>query len=391
MNFRNVNPLNVYSNYISGNLLPLAPHSSRFSITWKSYGGFMWLLQGVQLCVLIPGLIMVSWEKAIIDGTITAILTIEVFFIVGQIQTHKKLVDRLIRKLNDILQIEDEIMKDVVMTTIKPMDGPLRFYLVSGALSVFVWFSLPLLMVFERETFFYEDFRLPAVFSQQPFSSRTFVLGSILVLFGNVQIFLKKCGLDIYMIHLVLMLTAQYRYTARRLALIFQDADKRCKFGEVSCEADQWMDNAIKALCRHHTTVIRLSVILRKLLSSSLSMIYVNSVLRFSFTAILFNTVLSATPLEGLLVSMYSCGSVMEFYMLCSCVQQLQDASTNITDEAFHEKWYQFGPSVKRTFMLMVLGNTLGCKLSTCDKFNLSLPSFMAILNQSYSIALVLL
>lgn len=38
-----------------------------------------------------------------------------------------------------------------------------------------------------------------------------------------------------------------------------------------------------------------LSVLLRKLLSSSLSMIYVNSVLRFCFTAILFNTVSNNT------------------------------------------------------------------------------------------------
>jgi len=47
--------------------------------------------------------------------------------------------------------------------------------------------------------------------------------------------------------------------------------------------------------------------------------------------------------------------------------------------KAFHEKWYQFGPSVKRTFMLMILSNNLECKLSTCDKFNLSLPSFMTV------------
>lgn len=257
MNFRNVNPLNVYSNYVSGNLLPLAPHDSQFSMAWKVYSGFVWLLQGVQLCVLMPGLVMVSWEKAIVDGTITAILTIEVFFIVGQIQTHRRLIDQLIQKLNDILRAEDEIMKDVVRKTIKPMKAPLKFYLIAGALSVFVWFSLPLLMVLERESFFYEDFRLPAVFSKQPFSSRTFVLGSVLVLVGNVQIFLKKSGLDIYMIHLVLMITALYRYTAKKLASIFREANERYNLEEVSGEVDQWTENTIKALCRQHTTVIR--------------------------------------------------------------------------------------------------------------------------------------
>jgi len=52
--------------------------------------------------------------------------------------------------------------------------------------------------------------------------------------------------------------------------------------------------------------------------------------------------------------------------------------------KAFHEKWYQFGPSVKRTFMLMILSNNLECKLSTCDKFNLSLPSFMTVRESLY-------
>ncbi|XP_014483590.1 PREDICTED: uncharacterized protein LOC106749054, partial [Dinoponera quadriceps] len=123
--------------------------------------------------------------------------------------------------------------------------------------------------------------------------------------------------------------------------------------------------------------------------------------------------VLPATLLEGFLVSMYSFGAVMEFYMLCFCVQQLEDAvpkanlvegfsmimftlggvlqfyilcssvqqlldaSTGMTDVAFHENWYQFGSPIKRTFILMILSNNLKCKLTTCEKLNLSLPSFM--------------
>lgn len=59
-----------------------------------------------------------------------------------------------------------------------------------------------------------------------------------------------------------------------------------------------------------------------------------------------------------------------------------------MTNEAFHEKWYQFAPSVQRTFMLMILGNNLECKLSTCNKFNLSLPSFMTVRVNVFSIFL---
>ncbi|XP_032667059.1 uncharacterized protein LOC116842245 [Odontomachus brunneus] len=390
MDFRNVNSLNVRMNYITGNLLPLTPSVSRYSIAWRLYASLMWLIQIAQLSILIPGFFLVSREKAVGEGTLIFVLTIEVFFIAGQIQTRRKLVNRFIQELNDILRIEDEIMKEIVATTIKPMNIPLRYYSVVGSFCVFVWFLLPFLIIFEKRNFFYEDFKMPAAFSNQPFSTQTFVLGSSLILIGNIHIFLKKCGLYVYIIHIMLMITAQYRYIAKNLATIFRNADKRHELGE-AYKTEQWTENALKTLCRRHTIVTRLSIILRGILSSSLNMLYINSVLRFCFTAVLFTTVLSASFIEVLLVTVYSSGSIIEFYMLCSCVQQLQDASTEITDEAFHEKWYRFGPSIRRTFMLMILANKLGCKLSTCEKFSLSLSSFMTILNQSYSIALVLL
>lgn len=50
-----------------------------------------------------------------------------------------------------------------------------------------------------------------------------------------------------------------------------------------------------------------------------------------------------------------------------------------ITDKAFHEDWYQFDISIKRTFMLVIIASNLELKLSTFEKFNLSLPSFMAV------------
>ncbi|XP_025162887.1 uncharacterized protein LOC105184170 isoform X2 [Harpegnathos saltator] len=380
MDFRNVNPLNIHSNYLSGNLLPLTPCGSQYSTAWKLYGILTWLIQIAQLCSLIAGILLTSQEEAFQGGTlINLVLIIEVLFIVRQIQSHRKLVDQLIQKLNDILQIKDDNMKYIVSTTLKPMNTPLKYYVVAGAVSLAVWFALGLLLIFEKDTFFYEDFKMVVALSKQPFSARTFILGTFLILISNVHIFLKKCNLYIYMIHFALMITAQYRYTGKKLAMIFREPYvEQCKNGQVSFEADQWANDAIKALCRHHTTIVRLSRMLRETLTSSLTLIYLNSIFRFCFTAIMFTTVLSYNPIEFCLFIIYSCGSVVEFYMLCSCMQQLQDASKNITDEAFHEKWYQFGPSVRRIFMLMVLGSNLGCKLSTCEKFNLSLPSFLS-------------
>lgn len=256
MDFQKVNPLNVRMNLLSGNLLPLAPGDSRFSIAWKLFAVLMWLFQVVQATVLFPGLAVVSWEKAI-DGTITSVVIVEVFFVAGRIHARRKLIDQLIGKLNEILRVEDETMRNIVTTSLRPMDTPLKFYCWSGGLSILVWFCIPFLFVFYKSSFFYEDFRLPAVFSKQPFSTQVFLLGSIFLVIANVHIFLKKCGLDIYMIHLVLLITSQYRYIATKLAAIFRDANLGSELEESSPEIDRWADNALKTLCRHHTTVVR--------------------------------------------------------------------------------------------------------------------------------------
>lgn len=50
-----------------------------------------------------------------------------------------------------------------------------------------------------------------------------------------------------------------------------------------------------------------------------------------------------------------------------------------MTDRAFEEGWYQFGTSLKRTFILLIMANNLECKLTAVEKFNLSLPSFMTV------------
>ncbi|XP_032667828.1 odorant receptor 67a-like [Odontomachus brunneus] len=391
MDFRNLNPLNVHANYLSGNLLPLKSGDSRLSIGWKLYGVLMWLIQVMQISVLIPGIVMVPWKKTLMDGTTTAVVIIEAFFMVGRIYTHRELANRLIRKLNDLLRVEDEAMRSVVTTTLKPMEIPLKFYWMAGGLSVLLWCCIPFLLLLKKVSFRYEDYRIPATFSKQPFSTEVFLLGSIFLLISNMYIFLKKGGVDIYMIHMVMMITAQYRYIAKKLAAIFRDANLRNELEEWLPEVNRWAEKEIRALCRHHVAVLRISSILKKLLSLSFSMIYVNSVLRFCFIGVMFSAALTTTFLDGFPIAMFICGSIVQFYILCSSVQQLQDASKNITDEAFHEQWYRFGPSVKRTFMLMIQGCNIECKISTNDKFNLSLPSFMAILNQSYSIAILLL
>lgn len=257
MDFRNLNCLNIRANFLSGNLLPLESGNSRYSISWKFYGVLMWLVQVVQVIVLIPGLLMVPLEKVLTDGTVTTVIIIEAFFMVGRIYANRELVDRLIRKLNDILRIENETMRNVIKTTLKPMEAPLMFYYVAGGLSVFLWCCIPFLLVSKKMSFRYEDYRVPTVFSKQPFSTEIFLLGSVFVMIGNVYVFLKKGAVDIYMMHLVMMITAQYCYIAKKLAAIFRDTNLQNGLGQCHPEVDIWVEKEIRALCRHHTTVLR--------------------------------------------------------------------------------------------------------------------------------------
>ncbi|XP_029671993.1 odorant receptor 67a-like [Formica exsecta] len=154
---------------------------------------------------------------------------------------------------------------------------------------------------------------------------------------------------------------------------------------------DLWAEKELKALCRHQNNVLFISIMLRKLLSVNFSLLYLNSVFRFCFLGILMSTIPSLTFMEGISILSFAAGSVMQFFLLCSSVQTLSDASTEVTNKAFDESWYQFQPSMKRIFILLILSNNLECKIAAIEKFNLSLPSFMAIMNQSYSIALLFL
>lgn len=261
MDFQNVNPLNVRLNALSGNLLPLRPNDSRFPITLKIYSVFVWLIEVIQTIALFSGLFLVSEEKALKDGTVVCVVTIEVFFMTVRIHSRRQLVSRLIQKLNVILRFADDTMKKVVTTTLQPMENPLKFYWLSGWLSVFVWACLPFLLIFKEVSFFYEDYRTPAVFSKQPFSFDVFLLGSVILLIGNMYIFVKKVALDVYMIHLVLLITAQYRYIAIKLATIFRDGNPLSEFNDFHQKyysgEDRKVEKEIIALCRHHNTVVQ--------------------------------------------------------------------------------------------------------------------------------------
>jgi len=262
MDIKNVNSLNVRLNTISSNLLPMTADDSSFPIFWKIYSILIWLLGIIQICALISGCTYVPKEIALRDGMIGIVITIEVIFLVVQIHARKKLVQRLIQKLNDILHVDDEIMRNTIMNTIKPIDIPLKFCWIIGVTSIFLWAMKPFILIFQRDMFFYVDYRMPVVFSKEPFSTNIFVLENFVVMISSMYIFTKKISVDSYMINLILLITAQYKYIALKLSMIFYDEIPQINHNSVNqnehyFKTNYYAEKQIKSICRHHNTVIR--------------------------------------------------------------------------------------------------------------------------------------
>ncbi|XP_032666759.1 odorant receptor 22c-like [Odontomachus brunneus] len=396
MDFRSANSLNSRVNLLSGNLLPIAGGDSTFSLIWHVYSIIVWIIELVHTIALIFGLVLAPPEKALKDGTVCVVVTLEVSFMLTRLYTSRKILERVVVKMNDILSDADETMKYIVKSTLSPITKTFTLYGLIAGSTIIIWTIQPVTFAFDKDAFFYVDYNLPCAFSTEPFSRGMLVVSSVFMTIGSLLLFLKKYSVDVYMMHLVLMLTAQYRYTAERLMLLFRDLHEDSRVDDwrdktLRRGTDRRMERELRTLCRHHNMVLRISFMLRKLLSVNFSLLYMNSVFRFCCIGILMSTIPSLTLTEGMSIILFSLGSVMQFFLLCSSVQTLSDASTEITDKAFDESWYQCGPSMKVTFLLLIMANNLDCKIAAIEKFNLSLPSFMTIMNQSYSIALLFL
>ncbi|XP_011640433.1 uncharacterized protein LOC105429264 [Pogonomyrmex barbatus] len=260
MDFQIVNPLNVRLNKISGNLLPITGDNSSFPIAWKIYSIIVWLIELFQTSTTICGFVLVAKRENLQDGgTLSIVVSIEVFVLLTRMHAYRGLANQLIKKLNDILHSEDETMKSIVRSTLKPIETPLEVYSIAGTGSVILWCCIPLVLIFKKKYFFYEDFGLTAAYSKQPFSINIFVLGNVIQIIASALMFLKKVAMDVYMINLVLLLTAQYRYIAVKLATIFRNHTSQDKPNEYQKEysMNSLIEKEMKTLCRHHTVTLQ--------------------------------------------------------------------------------------------------------------------------------------
>ncbi|EFN62132.1 hypothetical protein EAG_05764, partial [Camponotus floridanus] len=201
-------------NIISGNLFPMTT-DSRFSIGCKIYSIIVWLITISVITLFFLGFTMVSKEKVIADGMISIVFIIEVFFMFIRIHTCKDLAMQLIQKINDILRAQDETMKCIMMTTLKIAHSSSKFYWINMMINITI-----------------------------------------------LYIIMKKAAAHFYMMHLVLLITVQYRYIAVKLQKVFQKENSqknkinsRTKF--CSEKIDLWTEREMKSICRHYNIVIK--------------------------------------------------------------------------------------------------------------------------------------
>ncbi|EFN67463.1 hypothetical protein EAG_02849, partial [Camponotus floridanus] len=205
-------------NIISGNLLPMTDDNS-FSIFCRIYRAFVWSIEVIHAISLIIGMTVVPKEKALKDGIISIVVIMETSFLLASIYTQQKLTIQVVRKMNEILRNADMIMVDLVKTALKPIILPFIIYGVA---------------------------------------IHILILSTVIMTTGAVYLFLRKYSLDVYMMHLVLMLTAQYRYIAIKLTLLFQKPQDDNKNSQKKCHpmTDQWAEKELRALCQHQNNVL---------------------------------------------------------------------------------------------------------------------------------------
>jgi len=256
MDFQNANPLNVKLNKLSGNLLPMTDHGWSFMFFWKLYGGFTTVTQLLRMIILICGCAHVSRSIFIQRGMICLSTTGEIIFMIMQIHVRRDLVRQLIRRLNSILHTADENLKNIVTRTLKSIQIPLVFYATIGMISMIMW-HLSFLNSEEKSIYWNEDYVMPSFFPNEPHSGRTFMLYNLLLTSIGAYTFLKKVAVNVYMIYLVLLMTAQYRYIRLKTTMMFrEEIGLKHIQGKNSSKVNWTQEREMIELCHYHNAVI---------------------------------------------------------------------------------------------------------------------------------------
>lgn len=129
MNFQNVNPLNNQANVLLDNLLPMPSDNSQFPISWRIHCAIV-LLKYYRSCSYdgVDSRANSDTERKSFNGTVAVVVTMKVIIIIACFYAHKKVMMRIIQKMNDILRGADETMQNIIKSILKSVTTPFKLY-----------------------------------------------------------------------------------------------------------------------------------------------------------------------------------------------------------------------------------------------------------------------
>ncbi|XP_043485004.1 odorant receptor 22c-like [Leptopilina heterotoma] len=394
MNFKSTNKFIVLINLLSGNLLPSSYENSEFQWGWKIYAIILWILETIYFLFSFLGLFLVPKVEALQYGTINMVVLIEVLMLSIYVNCRRNDLKQLIKMINNILNNSDEnkILNCIRLTT-NPIDKPLRIYITAVVGTVFFWTVSPIIKIMEQNEFSILDFRVPTYFIEESFTMILFICGTLFQAISASILIGKKSSIDFYVIHMITLVTSEYRYVSDELESLFETNSVIDL--KISDKDEKLFDNVsrikkFKRLIQHHNSVTEIGKLLKSLLSLNIALTYGNCIFRFCFLSFMIIT-LPISIFDKCLIVLYTSGSMIQVFMLCYCAQTLLEASTSVTKNAFYKEWYKCDLSCQKIYFNMMISNKLECKLTAFGTIDMSISTFMIILKQSYSACLFLL
>ncbi|XP_015434712.1 PREDICTED: uncharacterized protein LOC107190428 [Dufourea novaeangliae] len=314
MNFQKLNNLNILGNIVSANMLPMTGEKTKMPTVLKLYVLVVWTFSMIYFITILYGLLKVPKDKVLKGGAINMVVMFENLFLMLHFYNNKKVLRQLIRTLNSVLTIPDEILRTVTTKTVMILQKAMKTYIIFSISALIFWMPIPVMEAFHRNQFYYEDYQLPMAVSKEPFSTQIFVAGSVFQFFGAVYSLIRKLSLDLYSMHIILLMTAQYKYLNKKFTSALAS-------DPVPGNENQFR-RELGGLIRHHRIVLRMTALLKQVFSLNVTLLYVTNVFRLCFLSFMIATA-SEESLVACLVIIYTIGALMQLYMFCFCVQQL--------------------------------------------------------------------
>ncbi|XP_043267110.1 uncharacterized protein [Venturia canescens] len=380
--FRSVNGVNRMANILSGNHFPLSDKGSDSNLVSR-----VWVLVArfIRITYLITTLSGTFYFADITAGEAfkrlgaVAALFFESSTIAIYLHFCGKDLGDLARKCNDTFAGSDELKK-VVRETIAPYKKGVRFNMIVCIMTASVWSAGSYLLVFFKHEFTYADFAVPAYFPGEPFTVNVFLAGVTLQVLGLSLTAFAKNSTDAYVTHFIAVLSAEYKYVRREMSNALRQED----------DDETAVVEALQICVRHHCATIEIAQKLCDLMAIHIGITYFSCIVKFCFLG--FSIIrFESAPIEKITFVVYTGSCVLQVFLVCSCIQELLDVSTSVTQDAFHENWHGRSTAVKNIFYTIEMSNTMECRLSCYRVVDLVVPSLAQILSKAYSACLLFL